>query len=265
MTVRILYEQDGYRSMRKMESKSVDICCTRPPFQNTEMWKCEVYEGRENLTSVIHNVREDADTRLSAHRVLSYIDTFSIYHNVESGLMSEIHGYLKFIAPRIVEIHRLLKSKGVLYLHTFPAVSHYIRALCDIVFGVDNFHGEIIYTDSGIESDTKISRGRDTVLFYSKSDLFNVSSYIPDVKSSDYREEDKSLYELYSILISASSIQGHTVLDPFVDSAVILDAAEYNGCSWVGMSNSEELIENVLERMRSRYNLGQFVHIEMKQ
>jgi site-specific DNA-methyltransferase (adenine-specific) len=93
--------------------------------------------------------------------------------------------YLARMAVRLVELHRLLKPMGSLYLHCDPTASHYIKMLLDAIFGVANFKTEIIWKRSTAHSDTKQGRkqhGRihDVIFFYTKSNLWTWNPiYIP--------------------------------------------------------------------------------------
>jgi DNA modification methylase len=82
--------------------------------------------------------------------------------------------YLVNMAPRLVELHRVLKPTGSLYLHCDPTMSHYLKVLLDAIFGADLFRGEIIWKRTTAHSDAKQGRklyGRihDVLLFYTRS------------------------------------------------------------------------------------------------
>ncbi len=53
--------------------------------------------------------------------------------------------YLVNMAPRLVELHRVLRATGSLYLHCDPTMSHYLKVLLDAIFGPDNFRDEVIW------------------------------------------------------------------------------------------------------------------------
>lgn len=83
--------------------------------------------------------------------------------------------YLTMMAPRLVELHRVLKSTGSIYLHCDPTASHYLKLLMDAVFHPQYFRSEITWKRSTAHSDAKQGRkqhGRihDILLFYTKSD-----------------------------------------------------------------------------------------------
>ena len=81
--------------------------------------------------------------------------------------------YLVMMAPRLVELHRVLKPTGSFYLHCDPTAGHYLKILLDSVFGKEQFRSEISWKRTSAHSDTKQGRkqhGRvhDLILFYSK-------------------------------------------------------------------------------------------------
>lgn len=79
--------------------------------------------------------------------------------------------YLVNMALRLVEIHRVLKPTGSMYLHCDPTASHYLKMLCDSIFSPVNFRSEIIWRRTG--SHNKMKRWapiHDVLLFYTKSD-----------------------------------------------------------------------------------------------
>ncbi|UIJ45034.1 restriction endonuclease [Sphingomonas cannabina] len=83
--------------------------------------------------------------------------------------------YLAMMAVRLVELHRVLKPTGSLYLHCDPTASHYLKLVLDAVFGGENFVNEIIWKRSDSKNDVgqgarHFGRVNDTILFYQKSD-----------------------------------------------------------------------------------------------
>ncbi len=83
--------------------------------------------------------------------------------------------YLVMMAPRLVELRRVLKPTGSIYLHCDPTASHYLKLLMDTIFGAANFRTEITWKRTSAHSDSRQGRqqhGRvhDVIFFYSRSD-----------------------------------------------------------------------------------------------
>ena len=84
---------------------------------------------------------------------------------------NDMMAYLAMMAVRLIELHRVLKPTGSLYLHCDPTASHYLKILLDAVFGVRNFRNEIIWKRSTSSRECRgerMARSHDTILYYSK-------------------------------------------------------------------------------------------------
>jgi DNA modification methylase len=83
---------------------------------------------------------------------------------------SPLAAYMVAMAPRLVELHRVLKSTGSLYLHCDPTASHYLKVMMDAIFGPTNFRNEIIWRRTGAHSPRRsFGPTHDVILFYSKT------------------------------------------------------------------------------------------------
>jgi len=112
---------------------------------------------------------------------------------------NDMMAYLTMMAVRLIELHRVLKPTGSLYLHCDPTASHYLKLLLDAVFGVPNFRSEISWRRSFAHNDAKQGRAqygnvRDVIFFYSKSANWKwnqlYTAYDERYLSSAYRHMD---------------------------------------------------------------------------
>lgn len=86
---------------------------------------------------------------------------------------NDMMAYLAMMAVRLIELHRVLKPTGSLYLHCDPTASHYLKLLLDGIFGAENYRNEIRWKRTGVHGDSRTwSRVSDTILFYTKSKNF---------------------------------------------------------------------------------------------
>jgi site-specific DNA-methyltransferase (adenine-specific) len=86
---------------------------------------------------------------------------------------NQMMAYLVMMAARLVELHRVLKPTGSLYLHCDPTASHYLKILLDSIFGAGNFRAEVIWKRTSAHSSAdRHGPVHDTILFYSKSDVY---------------------------------------------------------------------------------------------
>jgi DNA modification methylase len=110
--------------------------------------------------------------------------------------------YLAMMAPRLVELRRVLKAEGSLYLHCDPTASHYIKILMDAVFGARHFRNEIVWKRTSAHVNPKRwGPVHDVLLFYGKSDrvTWNIvyQGYDPGYLNVKYRNVDqKGKYRL---------------------------------------------------------------------
>ena len=112
---------------------------------------------------------------------------------------SDIMAYLVMLTLRLLELHRVLKPDGSLYLHCDPSASHYIKLVLDSIFRRGGFRNEIIWQRSHAHSDGKqgakhYGRVSDTILFYTKTERYTFNpQYMPYDKAyvaRDYRHAD---------------------------------------------------------------------------
>ena len=81
---------------------------------------------------------------------------------------NDMLAYLTMMAPRLVELRRVLKPTGSIYLHCDPTASHYIKLLMDAVFGPEQFQNEIVWKRTSARSDShRYNHIHDVILFYS--------------------------------------------------------------------------------------------------
>ena len=125
---------------------------------------------------------------------------------------NDMLAYLSMMAPRLMELQRVLKSTGSIYLHCDPTASHYLKLLMDAVFSPQNFVNEIVWKRSSAHSDSKqgarhYGRVSDTLLFYSKSDQRTWNTiYVP--YDSEYIERDYRRVDPDGRLYRIDNLQG---------------------------------------------------------
>ena len=82
--------------------------------------------------------------------------------------------FMCFMAVRLLELRRVLKPTGSIYLHCDPTASHYLKAVMDAIFGWKNFINEVVwsYDIGGRVSKRAYGRRHDTILFYAKTPAY---------------------------------------------------------------------------------------------
>ena len=202
---RHLFIVDNYELLKRMDTASVDLICTDPPFAKNETFiggltpPLEEEEKQRELDKLKDwGIRNPADaeqnhvTWPTGATTAKFRDIWSWEKDVHEQWMDEIrdsrpnvlnviettrytHGegtaaYLAYMAVRLIECHRVLKPSGSLYLHCDHTANSYLRLLLDAVFGTDNFRNDIIWSyRTGGVSKRYWPRKHDTLLFYVKS------------------------------------------------------------------------------------------------
>lgn len=125
-------------------------------------------------------------------------DALSAYYTLLGE--SEALAYLVNMTPRLLQLYRVLKPTGSLFLHCDPTMSHYLKVLLDAMFDARSFRNEIIWNRTGAKAlqTTRLARNHDVVLSYGKTDAFtfdNDAMFIP----YDEAELDDKTREKYSL------------------------------------------------------------------
>jgi site-specific DNA-methyltransferase (adenine-specific) len=124
---------------------------------------------------------------------------------------NDLTAYLVMMAPRLVELHRVLQPTGSLYLHCDPTASHYLKVMLDVIFGARNFRNEIVWKRTSAHSDSKKwARVHDIILYYAKTNrpVWNPvhTEHDPEYIESFYRYEDeRGRYRLDHIILTPST------------------------------------------------------------
>lgn len=169
--LKLLYKQhpDGF----------IDLIYIDPPFNSKRNYNI-LFEDLD-LTDTKAQREAFSDTWSS----VSYNDTIEEIHELDLNLyrylkaLDDIHisksaiSYLATMSIRIKYIHNVLKSTGSFYLHCDSTMSHYLKIVCDLIFGIKQFRNEIIWKRTNSHNDSgKYGRNTDTILYYTKSDKF---------------------------------------------------------------------------------------------
>ena len=176
-----LYYGDNLDVLRRhVADESVDLVYLDPPFNSNQDYN--VLFAERDGTRAAAQIKAFGDTwRWDEAAALAYQETVESGGPVAEALrafrlcvgQTDMLAYLSMMAPRLLELRRVLKPTGSLYLHCDPTSSHYLKPLLDAVFGPEKFRGEIVWKRTSAHSDTKQGskqpgRIHDVLLFYTK-------------------------------------------------------------------------------------------------
>jgi DNA modification methylase len=202
-----LYYGDNYEVLQRyVKDESVDLVYLDPPFNSRQDYNVLFAEkDGSQSSSQIHAFEDTWEWNIDAQR--SYEMIVEQGGRVADALRafktflfnSDMMAYLAMMAPRLVELRRVLKQTGSIYLHCDPTASHYLKILMDAVFGPQFFQNEISWRRSSAHSDVKqgmrrCGRVRDVLLFYGKSSANNwnvlYTPYTEEYLASEYKHQN---------------------------------------------------------------------------
>lgn len=208
-----MYYGDNLDVMREhIPSNSVDLVYLDPPFNSNRNYN--VIFGKESRSaSATAQIQAFDDTwhwtPVTEQQYEQYIggmlpllvaDALTAFRTLlgENDAMA----YLVNMAPRLVELHRVLKLTGSLYLHCDPTMSHYLKILLDAIFEARYFQNEIAWKRFSAKNDPiRYGRSHDVILFYTKSKTFTWNTqYGPfeeDYVDENYRFTEKGTGRRY--------------------------------------------------------------------
>lgn len=166
-----------------IKSESVDLIYLDPPFNSKRDYNLlfkspKGHKSEAQITAFEDSWHWGQQAEGEFHEILHQPNTAvaEMIRALRAFLgENDMMAYLTMMASRLLELHRVLKPTGSLYLHCDPTASHYLRIVLDGVFGKTNFRTEISWRRSSAHNDAKQGRKqygnvRDTIFFYTKSE-----------------------------------------------------------------------------------------------
>jgi len=139
----------------------IDLIYIDPPLTDTKAQK-QAFSDTWSSISYIDTLNQIYDLNLDLYQLLKTLDKLNLSKSIIS--------YLSTISIRIYYIHKVLKETGSFYLHCDPTMSHYLKIVCDLIFGVTNCRNELVWCYEGRQMSKKYwNTKHDIILFYTKS------------------------------------------------------------------------------------------------
>ena len=190
-----IWTGDNLDIMRGMNSASEDLIYLDPPFNSNHNYAAPI--GSQAAGAAFKDTWGLDDINLAWHGEIKheYPGLYSLL-----TVTREIHGdsmmsYLIYMAIRVMEMRRLLKPTGSLYLHCDPYASHYLKLLLDTLFAARNYRNEVVWRRYGSHNDAqRYRRVHDVLLFYGRDNgrTWNGAwnPLDPDYVKQAYRHKD---------------------------------------------------------------------------
>ena len=192
---RTMWTGDNLDIMRGINSESVDLIYLDPPFNSNRNYAAPI--GSEAAGAAFKDTWTLDDVDLAWHGELAERNpaAYSVIDAARQADGKGMQSYLIFMAVRLMEMQRILKPKGSIWLHCDDTASHWLRVLMDSLFGKAAFRNAVIWKRIGNHNDAgRFGRTADHLLFYGAAIQKEGGVRIPlseDNVRSKYRHEDK--------------------------------------------------------------------------
>ncbi len=230
----VLYYGDNLDILRRyVKDESVDLIYLDPPFKSNQNYN--VLFKEQDGTRAASQIQAFEDTwTWDQEDEAVYADLVTAGGKVADVMQAfrtflgpcDMLAYLVMMAPRLVEMRRVLKSSGCIYLHCDPTASHYLKLLMDAVFAPGNFRNEISWKRTTTKNDFRQGaknwpRIRDLLLHYAKDAekqaVFNqqFAAYSQEYVAKKYRyvDADGRHYRLDNLTAPGAGSRGHPQYD----------------------------------------------------
>ncbi|MGE0085487.1 MAG: DNA methyltransferase [Desulfococcaceae bacterium] len=233
-----LYYGDNLQIIREyIQDESTDLIYLDPPFNSNRNYNV-LFKNEDGLESE-SQIAAFEDTWLWNHAAeAAYYDIVTNAPEQVIRMISSLRefigsnrmmAYLVMMTARLIELHRVLKPAGSLYLHCDPTASHYLKIVLDTVFGIENFRNEITWkrrkgTFSTVHESNKFGVCTDIILFYVKS---NNAQFHPQYSFEDPTYKDYIEKSFKHIDENGRRYQSDNLANPGVRPNLIYDYKGY--------------------------------------
>lgn len=194
---RTLFHGDNLEFLRGMNSDTVDLVATDPPFNKGRDFHAtpdSVASGAsfQDRWSWDRDVHEEWVDKLAN----DWTKTYNVIQGSRNSYGNDMGAFLCFMAVRLIEMRRVLKPTGAIYLHCDPTASHYLKELMDAIFGRHNFRNEVVWkrTNAPTASPYQFGSVHDKLLFYGMSPATRLRPifipYTAEYIAKNYKKKD---------------------------------------------------------------------------
>ena len=247
---RTIFCHDNLPILRGINSNSIDLIYLDPPFNKGKEFHAPIGTKAEGAEfSDIWSPDEVDDAWLiqlgETHPYLyKFIDA------VEGIGSKSAKYYLIYMAMRLMEMRRVLKDTGSIYLHCDPTANHYLKFLLDVIFGYNRLINEIIwcYHGPGSPNMKQFSRKSDTIFWYAKTDQWTFNNSAMRVP---YKKKEQGLVRAMSSSgsVSEEDVWEHRRRGKLLENWWIIRVAARSKKEYVGYPTQKplKLLERIIE------------------
>ena len=206
LNTNVLYYGDNLDILQKREyfpDESIDLIYLDPPFNSNRSYNVLFRESTGAASEAQIEAFEDT-WHWGPPAMQTYEEVVSGPHQKVARMLramvdglghNDVTAYLTMMAVRLVELHRVLKPTGSIYLHCDPTASHYLKMIMDSVFGPREFRSEVAWKRTTAHSSSnRYGPVHDILLFYTKSETYTwnraYGAYAGSYEASHYKYVD---------------------------------------------------------------------------
>ncbi|MGR3984776.1 MAG: DNA methyltransferase [Gammaproteobacteria bacterium] len=289
-----IFTGDNLPILRGMDSDSVDLIYLDPPFNSNRNYAAPIGSAAAGAEFKDTWTLEDTDDAWWGEIADAHPALYKVIDAAGAAGGNSDKAYCIYMAVRLLEMQRVLKSTGSIYYHCDPVMSHSVKLMMDSIFGAQSFRNEVIWHYKNASRGKKLfAKSHEVLFWYSKSDAYTFNrdailapfesgmtewryskggqsgAKIPKGKTPDdvfvipsinTMAKERQGYPtqkplaLLMRIIQANSNKSDLVLDPFCGCATACVAAEHGGRDWIGIDISPKAYD--LTRLRFDKELG---------
>ena len=171
---RTIFTQDNLYVLRGMKTCSIDLIYLDPPFNSKHDYAAPIGSKAAGAAFKDTWTLSDIDEAWAGEIAEDNEGVYKILEMVREVMGKSSLSYLIYMTIRIIEMRRVLKDTGMLYLHCDPTMSHYLKCIMDAVFGKNGFKNEVVWkratsSQKGSQyAQKKFGSNHDIILVYCK-------------------------------------------------------------------------------------------------
>lgn len=249
-----IFTADCLPVMRGMNSECVDLIYLDPPFNSNADYAAPIGSKAAGAAFKDTWTLDDID--------LAWIDLIEDKHPrvkrvIDVAQNKSDKSYLVYMAVRFLEMHRVLKATGSVYLHCDPTMSHYLKILMDAIFGKKNCRNEIVwcYSRPSAPKQRQLSRVHDVLHWYSRGDnwIFNPNEIRQPYSS---KSRDREGYAANTSKVAEGTVELNE-RGKFPESWIYISPVKGNSKEFVGYPTQKPLalLERIIKASSNKNDL----------
>ena len=201
---RTIFEGDNLHILRGFDSETIDLIYLDPPFNSNRTYEAPIGSAAAGAAFKDAWTLSDLDNAWHGELAESEPGLYSAISAAEFTHGKSMKAYLIMMGIRMLEMRRVLKPTGSIYLHCDPTAGHYLKLVMDAVFGKGNYRNEIVWHYKGNSIAKKLFPSKhDTLLYYGlQNPTFN-PIYVPYAESTlrryNHTDEDGRRYKISAL------------------------------------------------------------------